>query len=433
MEEENAQLRTELASLREELAKAHDVMTALLAAQEQPASSVPTTAEAIPTAPLDDRFVMPRGRPYGLPPFFAPNTAAGISSAISSDQIPIPEHTSPNTTLPQTTIFTEPIVHSMPQDTNTDTYRGKAPMIGTMEERMEELSKELRREIKANRGNNDLVKTHDLCLVPRVDVPRKFKVPEFDRYNGLTCPQNHIIKYVRKMANYSDNDSLMIHCFQDSLMEDAAEWYTGLSKDGIRTFDDLAAAFKSHYGFNTRLKPNREFLRSLFQKKDESFREYAQRWRGVAAHITPALDEEEMTQTFLKTLKKDYVERMIIAAPSNFSEMVTMGTRLEEAIREGIIVFEKGESSTNAPKKYGNGHHKKEAEVGMVSAETNQSMATIAPINATQLPLPYQYMQYAQHPFFPPFYHQYPLPQGQPQVPVNAIAQQVQQQPPAQQ
>jgi len=69
MEEENAQLRTELASLREELAKAHDVMTALLAAQEQPASSAPATAKAIPTATLDDRFAMPRGRPYGLPPF----------------------------------------------------------------------------------------------------------------------------------------------------------------------------------------------------------------------------------------------------------------------------------------------------------------------------------------------------------------------------
>jgi len=56
---------------------------------------------------------------------------------------------------------------------------------------------------------------------------------------------------------------------------------------------------------------------------------------GAAARITPALDEEEMTQTFLKTLKKDSVERMIIAAPSNFSEMVTMGTRLEEVVREG--------------------------------------------------------------------------------------------------
>ena len=44
---------------------------------------------------------------------------------------------------------------------------------------MEELAKELRREIKANRGSGDLVKAHDLCLVSKVDVPKKFKVPEF--------------------------------------------------------------------------------------------------------------------------------------------------------------------------------------------------------------------------------------------------------------
>ena len=61
MEEENAQLRTELASVREELAKALDAMTALIAAQEQPASSTPETTEAIPTSSLDSRFTMPRG------------------------------------------------------------------------------------------------------------------------------------------------------------------------------------------------------------------------------------------------------------------------------------------------------------------------------------------------------------------------------------
>ena len=117
---------------------------------------------------------------------------------------------------------------------------------------------------------------------------------------------------------------------------------------------------------------------------------------------------------------------MIVSAPNSFSDMVTMGTRLEEAVREGIIVLKKGESSSGAPKKYGNGHHKKkEPEVEMVSG--NQSTS------ATQLPLPYQYMQYSQHPFFPPFYQQYPLPPGQPPAPINAISQQVQQQPPAQQ
>ena len=124
MEEENAQLRTELASLREELAKAHDVMTTLLAAQEQPASSAPETTEPIPTASLDDRFAMPRGCPYGLPPYYVPGTAAGLSGAgtsgaANSNQIPVLRHASLRTTLPQSTVFTDPIVHSMPQDTNS--------------------------------------------------------------------------------------------------------------------------------------------------------------------------------------------------------------------------------------------------------------------------------------------------------------------------
>jgi hypothetical protein len=83
-EEENAQLRAELAAMKEDLAKAHDTMSTLLAAQEQPATSVPATTEMIPSIPLsmaasDARFVMPNGRPYGLSAFYAPNTAAGIS------------------------------------------------------------------------------------------------------------------------------------------------------------------------------------------------------------------------------------------------------------------------------------------------------------------------------------------------------------------
>jgi len=70
-EEENAQLRAELAAMKEDLAKAHDAMSAMLAAQEQPATSVPASTEMIPSIPLstvmsDARFVMPNGRPYGL-------------------------------------------------------------------------------------------------------------------------------------------------------------------------------------------------------------------------------------------------------------------------------------------------------------------------------------------------------------------------------
>ena len=51
-EEENAQLRAELAAMKEDLAKAHDAMSTLMAAQEQPVTSVPATTEMIPSIPL---------------------------------------------------------------------------------------------------------------------------------------------------------------------------------------------------------------------------------------------------------------------------------------------------------------------------------------------------------------------------------------------
>ena len=34
-----------------------------------------------------------------------------------------------------------------------------------------------------------------LCLVPDVIIPPKFKVLDFDKYKGTTCPKNHLKMY----------------------------------------------------------------------------------------------------------------------------------------------------------------------------------------------------------------------------------------------
>jgi len=57
----------------------------------------------------------------------------------------------------------------------------------------------------------------DLCLVSDVVIPPKFKVPDFDRYKGTTCPKNHLKMYCRKMGAYSRDEKLLMHFFQDSL------------------------------------------------------------------------------------------------------------------------------------------------------------------------------------------------------------------------
>ena len=55
--------------------------------------------------------------------------------------------------------------------------------------------------MKALRGNELFRKNvNDLCLVLNVKIPAKFKVPEFDKYRGNTCPRAHLVMYVRRMS-----------------------------------------------------------------------------------------------------------------------------------------------------------------------------------------------------------------------------------------
>lgn len=97
----------------------------------------------------------------------------------------------------------------------------------------------------------------DLCLVPNVVLPQKFKVPNLPKYKGLSCPWSHVTTYCRKMASYINNDDLSIHCFQDSLSEASLDWYMSLERTKIRSWRDLSEAFLKQYKYNLDMTPNR--------------------------------------------------------------------------------------------------------------------------------------------------------------------------------
>ena len=59
---------------------------------------------------------------------------------------------------------------------------------------------------------------NDLCLVPKVKVPAKFKVQEFEKYKGNYCPRDHLVMYIRRMPTHTDDQCLLIYFFQDSLI-----------------------------------------------------------------------------------------------------------------------------------------------------------------------------------------------------------------------
>ena len=88
--------------------------------------------------------------------------------------------------------------------------------------------------------NLESVDARELSLVTDLVIPPKFKMPKFEKYNGIKCLENHLATYYNKMAGNAHDEGLLIHVFYDSLAGTIAQWYTKLKKDQIRTWRDLA-------------------------------------------------------------------------------------------------------------------------------------------------------------------------------------------------
>lgn len=100
-------------------------------------------------------------------------------------------------------------------------------------------------------------------MAPNVQILPKFKVPDFEKYKGNSCPQSHLVMSARKMSTQIDNHQLLIHYFQESLTGAALKWYMGLDSVKICTFNDLGEAFVSQYKYNIDMAPDRDQLRAM--------------------------------------------------------------------------------------------------------------------------------------------------------------------------
>jgi len=137
-----------------------------------------------------------------------------------------------------------------------------------------EILEERLRAIEGNKsyGFGDVV---GLSLVPDVVISPKFKVPEFEKYRGTTCPRSHLTMYYRKMAGHTHDEKLFIHFFQDSLAGAVLNWYMHLEPTHIHSWVDLVDAFIKQYKFNMDTILDKIQLQNMTMKKNKTFKEYA--------------------------------------------------------------------------------------------------------------------------------------------------------------
>jgi len=97
----------------------------------------------------------------------------------------------------------------------------------------------------------------------------KFKVLDFDKYKGTTCPKNHLKMCCRKMGVYAKDEKLLIHFSKESLIGTTATWYTNLEPSRVHSWKDLMIAFVRQYQSNSDMAPDRMQLQKgaqIFQR-----------------------------------------------------------------------------------------------------------------------------------------------------------------------
>ena len=182
------------------------------------------------------------------------------------------------------------------------------------------------------------VDLRELCLVPDVVIPLKFKIPAFEKYDGTKCPKNHLATYCRKMVGHAHNEDLLIHVFYDSLTGAATRWYMKLKKDQIRTWRDLVRAFLERYKYMLKIALDRLTLQGMKKGPDEAYREYAVKWKNVASMVRPPLTSRGENSMFVDTLPFPYYDMLIVNTFIEFGDLMYFVGRIEDGIKRGRIV-----------------------------------------------------------------------------------------------
>ena len=73
------------------------------------------------------------------------------------------------------------------------------------------------------------------------------------------------------------------------------------------------------------------------KKTNETFSEYAHKWRDLAAQVQPLLTDKELNKMFLNTLKAPYYDRMIGNSNKDFSDVISVGEMIEAGVKQGKI------------------------------------------------------------------------------------------------
>ncbi|KAE8676653.1 hypothetical protein F3Y22_tig00111582pilonHSYRG00356 [Hibiscus syriacus] len=128
------------------------------------------------------------------------------------------------------------------------------------------------KDMKVFNASHKELEARELSLVPDLVIPHEFRVPNFEIYDGTSCPLIHLKMFCRRMEGHLNDDDLLIHFFHNSLVGPAVVWYNHLNREQIKTWVNRADDFLGQYRYVKGLASKCHDLQRIRMKANERFK-----------------------------------------------------------------------------------------------------------------------------------------------------------------
>ncbi|XP_070015019.1 uncharacterized protein [Nicotiana sylvestris] len=214
----------------------------------------------------------------------------------------------------------------------------------------------------------------DLCVQPDVELPEGYKSPKFEMFDGTGDPRVHLRMYCDKLVGVRRDEKICMKLFMRSVKGDALSLYISQDAKKWTSWVNMESDFMDRFRFNTENAPDVFYIQNLKKEPIETFREYATRWRSEAAKVRPTLEEEQMNRFFVCAQDPQYYERLMLIEGQKFSDIIKLGERIEEGIKNGMVTNLEALQATNKALQSGGSSKKKDVNSVMVAQRNNSPM-----------------------------------------------------------
>ncbi|XP_077251880.1 uncharacterized protein LOC143891126 [Tasmannia lanceolata] len=110
----------------------------------------------------------------------------------------------------------------------------------------------------------------EFSLFPGVTLPPKFRMPDFDKYDGTGCPWSHLRSFISNLEGYGLSPEQIAKVFPMSLTGVAKKWFLHLKSKELETLDEIANKFVEQFSMEEGIEVTKRDLKAIKQGPQET-------------------------------------------------------------------------------------------------------------------------------------------------------------------